>query len=348
MAQPPTPAPTDSVTFNQFSGLKNTVTRERLAPGELEVAKNVDIDDVGQLHRRRGYTLVSAGNFHSLFTADDGRVYGVKNGVLGRIDPNYAFQSIATNVGSEPIAYAHVGDFIYYSSEVASGKFNHITGAAYPWGAVAADATWLSPVVNPTATLAPVKGKLLGKPPMATALAYFNGRIYMANGNTVWATELYLYDYVDKTKNYMMYESDVTVLAAVSDGLYIGTETAVWFQTGTFNEMRRIPAVSSGALRGSAVSVPPNLLPDSFTGNTRSAVMVMTQAGLCVGLDGGNMVNMTQSKVIFPEAIRVNSLFRSQDGVNQYVGVADSGGSPSSSARIGDYVDAEIRRFQGA
>lgn len=344
---PPPENPTDSVTFNQFSGIKNTVSRERLAPGELEVAKNVDLDNMGQLRRRRGFTRVALGDFHSLFRAADDTVYGVKDGSLGIIYPNFTFQSLASGAGDAPIAYVQVADTIYYSSEDVSGKIDAKTHAVSAWGASTSDTTWLSPVVNPVEGLPPIKGKMLGKPPMATALAYYNGRIYLANDRTVWATELYLYDYVDKTKNYMMYESKVTMLAAVTDGLYVGTNTGIWFQSGPFNEMRRVLADGGAALPGSAVPVGTGQLPELQI-NSRSAYLVMTPDGLVVLLDSGNTINLTENKVIFPEATRVNSLFRMQDGVNQYIGVANSAGTPSSNARIGDYVDAEIRRFQGA
>lgn len=348
MARQPQEAAPDSVSFNKFSGLKNTVTRERLAPSELEVALNIDIDDAGQIRRRRGYTRVSTGNFHSLHRTTNHTLIGVKDGTLGIINPNYSFVSLAFSAGAAPLAFVQVGDIVYFSSEDVSGKFNQLTKTVTPWGTDGAG-TWLSPVVNPIANqLPPLKGKMLGKPPLATALAYYNGRIYMAHGSTLWATELYLYDYVDKTKTYTMYESDITVLGAVTDGIYVGTKDAIWFQTGAFNEMRRQAVNQGGVYPGSLVTVLPNLLPDQLTGNTRSAVMMLTEHGLCVGLDSGVLVNMTQNTVLFPEAIRVNSLFRMQDGVNQYVGVPDSAGSPSSNARIGDYVDAEIRRFQGA
>lgn len=342
------PAPTDNISFGAFSGIKNTVTRERLKPDELEIAKNVDIDDVGQLHRRRGYTRVSVGDYHSLFTASNGAVYGVKDGTLGRINPDYSFQSIATGVGNRPLAYAQVDDTVYFSSEITSGKFSRTTLVPAPWGALAADRMWLSPVVNPTPTLPPIKGKTLKRPPLATALTTYNGRIYLADGKTVWATELYLYDWVDAVKGFLPFEADVTLLAAVTDGFYVGTTGGVYFQSGIFNELRRVDVMNSGALPGSAVTLPPHLIPDQYANNTKSAILMLTQQGLCLGLDGGNFINLTQTRVVFPQAIRVNSLFRSQDGVNQYIGVADSGGSPSSNTRIGDYVDAEIRRFQGA
>lgn len=341
--------PSDSISFSKFSGLKNTVGRTRLAPDELEVAKNVDIDDVGQLRRRRGYDRVALGDYHSLFKSDDNTVYGVKEGTLGIINPDFSFRSLGTPGGAEPIAYVQIGPTIYFSSEDVSGKIDTASGTVSAWGQTGGDNLWHSPVVNPVDGLPPIKGKLLGKPPLATALAYYNGRIYLAHGRTVWATELYMYDYIDKTKNYMFYETDVTVLAAVSDGLYVGTENGIWFQTGPLNEMRRVSAAPYAALRGSAAHVPAEAFPEQLSdGGQRGGCLIMTTQGLCAAMDSGKLVNVTQNKVVFPEAIRVNSLFRMQDGVNQYVGVADSGGSPTSSARIGDYVDAEIRRFQGA
>src|SRR5271170_3624304 len=97
MAEKPARPPTgqtdqpDSVVFQKFSGMKNVVTSERLGPDELETAINIDIDDAGQIHRRRGRMLVATGDWSSLHTGLSGRVYAVKDGNLGVIEPNYNF-----------------------------------------------------------------------------------------------------------------------------------------------------------------------------------------------------------------------------------------------------------------
>ena len=352
MAQAPAQPPIqDSVLFQKFTGLRNTVTAERLEQGELQTAVNVDIDDAGQLRRRRGYTLAASGNYHSLFRGDFA-TFAVKNGVLGVVNPDYTHTAIQSGVGSEPLAYVQVAENVYFSSSVASGVIGEdLTVSA--WGAVSEAGTWLSPVVNPTATLPAIAGRLLGAPPMATALTYYNGRIYMAHGKTVWATDLYLYNYVDKTRTFLQFESDVTMLAPVTNGLYVGTTTDVWFLAGSrLEELKRQPMMHYGALPGSALPVPAELVnpqvPNRPQPESKNAVLFMSTSGLCVGLDGGMLYNLTQNQVLFPDAVSVAPMFRRQDGINQYVGVADSGGSPSSAARIGDYVDAEIRRFQGA
>lgn len=344
ITSPPLP---DSVILQKFAGIRNTVTAERLAPDELERAVNVDIDDAGQIHRRRGWTRVVGGDFASLFTAANGTVYGVKNGQLGVINPNYSFVTLRAGVGPAPLAYVQVGPEVYFSSLTDSGVILP-NGSIALWGAEVSAGVWLSPVVNPTSTLAQVRGKLLGKPPMATALACSNGRIYLANKRTLWATELYLYNYVDKTKNFLFFEDDITVLGGVTDGLYVGTKSAVWFLSGAFNEMRRIAVMSAGAIPGSLVYLPAELVNPQLTldqsAPSKNAVLFLTDSGLVAGLDGGNLFNFTETDVIFPEAQSAAAMFRQQDGVNQYVSVLASGGTPADTARIGDYVDAEIRR----
>lgn len=347
MALPPQDPMQDSAVFSAWKGIKNTATRERLAPDELEVALNVDLDDLGQLHRRRGRTLRSAGNFHSIWTSSRG-LYGVKNGVLGHILPDYTHIPIKSGITDDLLAYVEVGDTIYYSSATCSGKILRDDTHA-DWGTKTPENTWLSPVVNPTATLERVGGKLIGPPPMATWLAYLNGRIYLANGSTLWATELYLYDYVDKTRNYFQFEAPITGIGNGTDGLYVGTETNVWYLTGPLAEMHRTLLMNYGMLPGSLISIPAELLKSETEGRDQSknANIFMTNWGVIAAFDGGVCNNLTQDTVLFPQATSVAPLFRRQDGVNQYVAVLNSGGTPSSTARIGDYVDAEIRRFQG-
>ena len=353
MANPPPPPqdPGDSIIFSNFEGLRNTVTAERLKPTELERALNIDIDDAGQIHRRRGYTKVSDGAFHSLFTNNSGRMYVVKDGTLGVLYPNYTFESLLPNVGNDPLDYVQVGGDVYFSSMTASGVIS-MENIVSQWGQQVAPGQWLSPVVRPTETLPPTKGKFIAAPPMATSLTYWNGRIYLANGNTVWATELYLYNYVDNTRNFLNFESEVTMLATVTDGLYVGTVDHVWFLSGPFVEMKRIPIMSYGVMPRSSVEVPAELIKPQINQDPqspiRNAVMFMTKTGLCAGFDGGIIYNLTQAEVIFPDAVSAAPMFRRQDGVNSYVVVTDSGGTPAANTRIGDWVDVEIRRFQGA
>jgi hypothetical protein len=353
-APPPDQAPqeTESIALGRFDGLKNTVKRERLSARDLARAVNIDLDDDGQIHRRRGTTKVASGEFHSLFQANNSVAYGVKNGDLGVINPDYSFDLLRMGVGGdynngEPaVAYVQVGSSIYFSSTSASGIIDTTTNLIGDWGS--SQDIWLSPVVNPTNTLPEVGGKLIGRPPLATSLAYFKGRIYLAQGRSLWATELYLYQFVDKTRTFFTYESEIVFVGAVSDGLYIGTTDGVYFMSGEFPQ-RRVKIMDSPAVPGSLVYVPGELANPPQVGlqaDEPASVSIgfMTTTGFCVGSEGGHAVNLTESRVFFPKAQRAATLFRRQDGFNQYIMVADHEGSPAGNAAIGDYVDALIVR----
>lgn len=335
----------DSVTFSNFTGVVNTTSEERLKPTEQFRAVNVDIDDAGQIHRRRGATKVGNGRFHSLFSTV-ARSFVVKDGSLCLLKNNYTTQVLKTGVGDEPIAYVEVGEDVYFSSEDVSGRIDR-DNVIQPWGETTSGGQWLSPVIHPTQSLPEVRGKLLGKPPMASALAWFNGRIYLAADELLWATELYLYNVVDKTRNFLQFESPITGVGVVTDGMYVGTTDGVFFLSGPLAQMQRIPVMDAGMVKGSVVELPADLV-GVEDNRSKNAVLFLTKSGLCAGFDSGVCYNLTQSKTVFPESDRAAALFRRQDGMNQYIGVTDSGGTPASAARIGDYVDVEIRRFKGA
>lgn len=343
----------ESVVFGAFSGLKNTVDLHELKPDELDRALNVDIDDVGHVILRRGYTQVANGEWHSLLQADNGRIYGVNNGVLGRIFPDYSFVGLQSGIGADPnqsglgLMGAQVGHNLYFTSAVDSGIIDVTTDTVEPWGDP--QDYWLSPVVNPTITLPAIRGKLLGAPPQATQITYYNGRIYLARGKALWYTELYLYNFVNRTQAFYNFEGDITMVGTVGDGLYVGTTEGLWFLQGPTNPMPRRRVMDSPVLPGSMVYIPAELANPPQVGlsaDTEMTVSIafMTNNGFCVAEDSGKAYNLTEAKFFFPAMVGASAFYRRQDGINQYVIVGNSMGQPVNSARIGDYVSADIIR----
>ena len=337
----------ESIVLQVFEGLRNNVAPERLKPGELERALNVDIDDAGQVRRRRGRTLVSSGNYHSL-KPHMGEVYGVKNGELGVIAPNYTFSSIVA-VGSDPLSYTSVDDTLYFSSRSASGKIRGYTATS--WGQTGGAGEWLSPVISPTETMGEVFGQMLNAPPLAEFITYYKGRIYLGSRKWIWGTELYRYDEVDRTRNFVQVTSDLTMLEAVENGIFVGAEDGIRFLSGTLSKGLKHDKISDAVpVRGSVARMPASRVYPQARDSVPAegnAIVFLTNQGIMAGFDNGQIFNLTYTKMNFPKAVSAAGLYREQDGVNQYAVVTDTAGTPSAQVRIGDYVEAEIRRFQG-
>jgi hypothetical protein len=345
--QPPT-NPSDPVVLSKFSGLKNTVSPERLSAEELAIAVNIDLDDAGQPHRRRGYVLKDAANYTAAYTLADGRVIAVRNGALCLINPDFTHISLGAQIGNEPLAFVQVAEWVYFSNSTVSGKLLTTDMSVHAWGALDGNGMWLSPVVNPDATLGQTKGVLLGNPPKATVLFYWNGRIYMANGKTLWATLLYAYDFVDRQMGFKQFETDIQVGGSVTDGYYIGTQDGIWWTDGLWKDQKRVPTQAGGAIFGTLVTLPAELVnpqvPQDQYSPSKNAVMFMTTAGLVAGLDAGNLFNLTETDYLFPHALTGAAMFRRQEGINQFVTTLNHDGDPQQGARFGDYVEAEILR----
>jgi hypothetical protein len=359
----PSPPPSDqvlqpqgvepSVKLDRFKGLKNTLTYERMAQDDLWRATNIDLDDDNQIHRRRGYTRVAVGSFHSLWTSEESFVYGVYNDVLSLIQPDYSMVPILAGVGDAysngglGLDYAQVGRDVYFTGQSAAGIISTATQTVSPWGP--SEDIWLSPVVNPTANLPEIRGKLLGAPPRASYITAYNGRMYIGQGRTVWCTELYAYGLVDKTRNFFQFEGEITMLGTVADGVFVGTTEGVWFLAGPAFPLKRTRVMDSPVLPRSMVYVPAELANPPQVGTQvvtplEVSLIFQTSKGVCVGMDGGKTNNLTEHKFFFPQALRGAAMFRRQDGMNQYIAVNDSEGQPTNGARIGDYVEATIIR----
>lgn len=347
MADQPNAPPDQPIRFGRFDGMTNTIDRERLGPRDLAAALNIDLDDVGQAHRRRGRTKVASGNFHSLWSSDNGTVYGVRNNQLGIVRPDYSFVDAGRTVGRGPLCYLQLGDKIYFSSADGSGVITEEVNVS-AWGPD--QPIWYSPVATPSATLAPIGGKWLGKPPPARYMTYYNGRIYGALGSLLWATEYFMYDYVDRTRTFFQFEGEITMLNAVTGGIYVGTTVGVFYMEGlSLADMKRQAVMDSPVIPGSAVMMPAELANPRQVGTqvdtpTQVSVGFMTTTGFCVGASEGKCTNLTEARMFFPPAQRAAAMFRRQDGMNHYIVCADSEGDPKNGARFGDFVDGEIIR----
>lgn len=332
----------ESIIAGVFNGIRNTVAPERLGLEDLEAAVNVDIDNSGQVRRRRGYDQKNTSAHHSLFEGRS-QTFVVRDGMLGPLAADYNHTPLVS-VGNDPLDYTEVGDTLYFASLTASGKI--AAGAVAPWGEIGGGGVWQSPVIAPTDTMGAISGRFLSRPPTAQHIEAHNGRIYLADDKLIWITELYLYDKIDRTRGFIPVEASTTALFSLEAGLFVGTTQGLYMLSGTQARGMKLSMITPDAVvRGSAVRVPAEHMRLGEQKPSGEAVVFLTSGGICAALDSGEVINVTRGKVEFPEAHLAAAMFREQDGIPQYVVAADSGGGPSTEkARIGDYVDAEIIR----
>lgn len=109
--------------YGQFAGIRNTAPPERLAPGDLVEADNIDIDGGGRAMRRAGRQLVLPGTIHSLWAEADVCLY-LAGEAMYRLHPDFSTELLALGLSGAPMAYLALDGRVYHSDGAATGVFD--------------------------------------------------------------------------------------------------------------------------------------------------------------------------------------------------------------------------------
>jgi len=255
-------------------------------------AVNVVVDDSGAVGRREGYRLVLPGDWHSLW-ADGEDVLGVWGTALVRVRPDNAVEVLCEGLTpGARVAFCRVGAWVFWSNGHESGVIED-GGGNGPWGGRA----W--PYAD--------DGREMASPPAGTILEAAFGRIFVAQGRHVFFTEAGFYHFMDVSTGYLApFDGEVTMLRAVDDGLYVGTERRVWFLAGGDpGRMQYRASAASRAVPGTDVAVDPATVPGIGRMALEARGVLWTgREGVMFGGPGGQVSNLTKNRTPFPVGSR--------------------------------------------
>lgn len=228
--------------------------------------------------------------------------------------------------------HSHITRIRVYTT-YQNGEVEYLYGE-YPIGTT-------SLTILPSATLSiPLRSWFEYPFPPCSQLEYYKGRIFGASGNFVYFTSALRYRLSDLSKNFYSFESPVTMIKAVPDGLYIAdSEATYWFSGGDTDEpgkyVRR-QVLPYSVTPGTGINIP----------NSTDVAWLSTR-GWCVGSAGGKATNHMEGNVVPSQTYESGAaLFREQNSVRQLIG-AVQGGTDANSLQATDYVEAEVIRSFG-
>jgi hypothetical protein len=118
-------------TFNAAAGVRNDVPLVRYAKGDLSAGVNVDIDETGAISRRLGYSVLSAGAAHSLWS-DNTVAFFVQGGALRQLFPDLTSRVVQTGITGQDVDFTSAAGQTFWSDAVQSGIIQD--GVARRWG----------------------------------------------------------------------------------------------------------------------------------------------------------------------------------------------------------------------
>lgn len=276
--------------FRASAGLNTRVPDSRLRLGgdtgvcDLAEAVNVVHDETGRLSKRRGYTLVSSGDHHSLFSCED-VAYVVKNGSLYSVNKLGVYSGIRADVGSTRMSFVSLGQEIYYTNSVINGVIR--AGKSYAWPV----GTYTGPDTYRTFSQAPI----------GSHLAYFSGRMIVAKENVLWFSEPWSPGLFDLASGFVQFNSDILMVKHMRNGIFVSDMESTWFLEGTdFKEFSQRRVAAFPALEGSVLQKDLTGYDIGLETGDLCAIWVSSY-GLIAGLPDGSIIKLNDSRVQYPK-----------------------------------------------
>lgn len=164
----------------------------------------------------------------------------------------------------------------------------------------------------------PCDSMFLQAAPAGQLVAYYRGRMFVAQGDLLLPSEPYAYERFDPRLNLQL-DGRITMLGTLTDkelydtgknsGLFIGTDRSCGVIIGSSPEdFQYVPKTTYGAVFGTMVKVDGSVFEGGETG-TLELPMWLTTKGICVGMPGMTVRNLTRTRFQFPVGSRGAGLF---------------------------------------
>lgn len=295
------------VNYKVCSGIdKNQDTVRLMRPRTTEVPVytlkdciNADVDATGALLRRLGRAQLKSGTgYHSIKGWDDICLVAKDNTLL-RYDEDFtSTTTLFSGLQNLWVTYARTGYDIYFSDLSTIGIIRNGTYMALP------SVTY--GVTRPTLQRWLAQTRI--NTPPGQILEIFAHRLWSASGRVLHYSDPFAYHRVSKHRGHIPFEGMITMVKAVSDGMFISADSKLYFLAGQeISNQKVINLANYGAVFGAVCDIEPSL----FAKETKPAIMFLTEKGICTGGDGGQFENLTIAKYPDITAKQGAALFRS-------------------------------------
>lgn len=298
--------------LDQFPGLNTISDLYALSLKGLVQADNVDLSRDGNISRRPGRTKVYTGVIDAAW--GDGQDFlFIEGDKLKQLNADYSATIIASLTISANILYVlrSALNNLYWSTGHEHGVIE--AGVNRNWNTVD-DNYWAG------TTDADVLADQLHQDPMPVGkqMVEYAGCIWVVYDDMVIYTHPYS-ETTDLRENFIPVGERITNFGAVSDGLFITTNTRSYFYSGRNPaEMSVVQQAPFGAIPDTMLQVDGRILGE---GQDTLGLVWTSLRGICVGFPNGTLVNVTKKQIKELSGVKGTALLRKFNGQQHYITV---------------------------
>lgn len=167
----------------------------------------------------------------------------------------------------------------------------------------------------------PLQTQFMAPPPPFEIAEFYGSRMLYVSGEFIYYSLKFGYELVDVRSNFVMMPGRITMIATTPTGIYVASDKKTWFLScEDIAEIRQMKDVADyGAHSRTRVYVDGELI--GIDGVSGTTPVWHSKQGVCAGLDGGVLRNLTQQNVVMSAGTTGTAMFRQQDGQNHFISV---------------------------
>lgn len=299
--------------FSSTKGVNTRVDEARLAldfeTGECELAEgvNITIDQSGRIYRRTGYSLVIAGEYHSVF-CDNGPCFVVQERVndaaLMQVASDLSLSGVRSPLTKGlRMSFWQDGPTTYYSNGKENGII--VDGISAPWP-------------DHTNHVGPETSRVFFPAPVGTHINVGHGRMWIFDGKILWFSEPYAYGKFDNARGYIPFHSIGRMVRCVDNGVWVSDSHSTYFMEGT-NPAEMVPKVKAPypMLEWSDSTITVDAIEYGFNWSPGQSLVVISTEGLCLMGPSGEFENLGKKKLLAPPgATKGATLIRGDNAIH--------------------------------
>lgn len=214
-------------------------------------------------------------------------------------------------------------------------------------------------VITELPTVEPLPSFLCSPPPFLENLTYAYGRIWGSSGSTVYYSEPFHFGWFKPTSNRFDFEDEITLIAQVATGMFIGLRHRTYFLAGAEPSKMAQTEVGAGAVRGTLAYCDNMPYLADIMGTEQKVIsdvpVWLSEDGFVAGNTAGRLFNLTKNRLRMGTPNQGASLYRDLNGVIQILtsfkqsGVGPSDAETVAAMEAGKVVQSESTlRTQGS
>lgn len=162
----------------------------------------------------------------------------------------------------------------------------------------------------------------LAPAPAGRLLATWRGRVLMALGDVLIASQMFRPELFDLRADYKRFPDVITLVQPVDGGIWVGTTKRLYFLAGSeFAGLSQSEKLPGAVLLGSGVSAPGELVSTGQGAGAGQAMLAIVGGVIVAGFGDGGLALLSESRYKAAGASEVWATFRKLGEIPQYMAV---------------------------